>query len=338
MLIINKIEKAGGNKQTMDVPYGVFSKVERDTTVSRTCITKVWKEYCIIGSTKASSQGRPKGSGRKLTEDDVMLIKEYKEENPSITYKEISQKLIHDSANINAPHVSHSTLCRTVRSRLPGGPMSRKKLSLINKRRFTQENMRYTQIYVDYIWNQNPSKLKFMDESAVEESVGQRRYGHARVGQRAYEVTKFDKKTSHTINLLAGLDVKFCNVLDGASNTDTYIDFIIEAAQTYVDGIPVLDHGDLLIVDNCKIHHYEAEDVLTNWLGSLGIEYIFLPTYSPDLNPIEKCFNEIKMKFKEERFAPHLRRNIGVAVHDAVDEIPFTNIVEYYRATGCINI
>ncbi len=57
-----------------------------------------------------------------------------------------------------------------------------------------------------------------------------------------------------------------------------------------------------------------------------------------DLNPIEKCFNEIKMKFKEERYAPHLKRNIGVAVYDAVDEIPLSNMIGYYRSTQCINI
>ncbi len=283
VLIIKKIENAGGEKQTMTVPRGVFSQIERDVDVSRTTIRKICEQYCITGSSKPITRRSLLGEGRKLTDDDVMLIKEYKEAQPSITYKEISDKLIHDSANVHAPNVSKSTLSRTVRKRMPGGPMTRKKLSLINKRRFTRENMDYTQLYVDYIWTKDPHKLKFMDESAVDESVGQRRYGHSRIGQRAFERTKFDKKTSHTINLLAGLDIKFCNVLDGASNTDTYIDFILDSADTYVNGVPVLDAGDLLIVDNCKIHHYEAEELLTDFLASLGIEYLFLPTYSPGI-------------------------------------------------------
>ncbi len=338
LLIVNKIEKAGGNKQTMDVPRGVFTKLENETTVTRQSIKKIWEQYCITGTVKPSVGRRQLGTGRKLTDDDVLLIKEYKEEQPSITYKEIRTKLIHDSVNPNVASVSDNLLSKTVRKRMPDGPMSRKKTTLINNRRFTPDNMDYTQIYMDYVWDKNPLKLKFMDESGVEESAGQRTYGHGWVGKRAYEVTKFNKRTSKTVNLLVGLEVKFCNVLDGASNTDTYIDFILEALDTYQNGIPVLDSGDLLIVDNCKIHHHEAEEVLTDYLRRLGIEYLFLPAYSPDFNPCEKCFNEIKMKFKTERFQPHMKRNVGVAVYDAIEEISYTNIVQFYRETQCINM
>ncbi len=279
--IVSKIQNAGGELQTMSVPKGVFSQVSKDTNLDRKTIRRIWEQYCATGCVKPSKRGRKMGTGRKLTDDDVLLIKEYKEEKPSITYKEIRQKLVHDSVNINASSASDNLLSTTVRKRMPDGPWSRKKVSLLNNRRFTDDNMDYTRLYLDYIWNQDPFKLKFMDESAVDQSVAQRRYGHSRVGQRAYEVTKFHKKASHTVNLLAGLEVKFCTVLEGASNTDTYIDFISEAVNSYYDGIPVLDSGDILIVDNCKIHHYEAEEVLTDYLESLGIEYLFLPTYSP---------------------------------------------------------
>ncbi len=195
ILIVSKIEKAGGNKETMSIPYGVITKTAKETNVHRETVKSIWDQYCIIGTVKPSVRGRKVGTHRKLSDDDVLLIKEYKEEQPSVTYKEIKDKLIHDSVNPDIATVSDTLLSNTVRKRMPDGPWSRKKLSLINKRRFTDDNMAYTQIYVDYIWSKDPSKLKFMDESGVEESVGQRRYGHAAVGQRAYEITKFEKKS-----------------------------------------------------------------------------------------------------------------------------------------------
>ncbi len=111
-----------------------------------------------------------------------------------------------------------------------------------------------------------------------------------------------------------------------------------EATNAYVDGEPVLNHGDLVIVDNCVLHHYEGEEALTDYFSTKGIEYIFLPKYSPDLNPVEKCFNEIKQLFKQARYLPIIKRNAAVATYDAVEEISFQNIVQYFRATGCINI
>ncbi len=221
---------------------------------------------------------------------------------------------------------------------MPDGPWTRKKLSLINKQRFTDENMAYTQVYMDYIWGINPFKLKFMDESAVQEGVAQRQYGSAPIGQRAYEITKVQQRNSDTINLLIGLTTKFCKVNPGPSDTNQYVNFMEEATNTYQNGEPVLNHGDLVIVDNCIIHHYEAELALTDYFSTKGIEYIFLPKYSPDLNPVEKCFNEIKMLFKQARYLPIMKRNVAVATYDAVEEISFKNIVNYFRATQCINI
>ena len=47
-------------------------------------------------------------------------------------------------------------------------------------------------------------------------------------------------------------------------------------------------------MDNLSAHHYEGGEILEVWLEEMGIELIYLPTYSPDLNPIEFCFNKVK--------------------------------------------
>ena len=65
----------------------------------------------------------------------------------------------------------------------------------------------------------------------------------------------------------------------------------------------VADCGALLrnirwVIDNMKSHHAKA---VKNLLDSSEIRYIYLPPYSPDLNPIEKLWSKVKAflrKFK----------------------------------------
>ena len=59
-------------------------------------------------------------------------------------------------------------------------------------------------------------------------------------------------------------------------------------------GRPCLQVGDIRVMDNLSAHHYEGGEILEVWLEEMGIELIYLPTYSPDLNPIEFCFNKLK--------------------------------------------
>ena len=65
----------------------------------------------------------------------------------------------------------------------------------------------------------------------------------------------------------------------------------------------VADCGALLrnirwVMDNMKSHHAKA---VRNLLDSSGVRYIYLPPYSPDLNPIEKLWLKVKaVAFREK--------------------------------------
>ena len=64
------------------------------------------------------------------------------------------------------------------------------------------------------------------------------------------------------------------------------------------DWLPHLNGNSVLIMDNMKSHHAKA---VRNLLDSSEIRYIYLPPYSPDLNPIEKLWSKVKAflrKFK----------------------------------------
>ena len=57
-----------------------------------------------------------------------------------------------------------------------------------------------------------------------------------------------------------------------------------------------LSSRSIVIMDNCSIHHV---DIIKSALQDAGIVAIFLPPYSPDLNPIEELFSSVKYYLKD---------------------------------------
>ena len=60
--------------------------------------------------------------------------------------------------------------------------------------------------------------------------------------------------------------------------------------------LPALTPGHTLVMDNATFHKSEETRQLIN---NAGCQLLFLPPYSPDLNPIEKCWANIKAKIKK---------------------------------------
>jgi len=62
---------------------------------------------------------------------------------------------------------------------------------------------------------------------------------------------------------------------------------------------PFLSKNSILVLDNAKIHH---DQELLNYLDAFGVKVVFLPPYSPDLNPIETAFSTIKQFLQRNRY------------------------------------
>ena len=125
----------------------------------------------------------------------------------------------------------------------------------------------------------------------------QKHYGFSPVGVPCVDVQRYMACPNITLNFLAGVDgVKYANTLDGATNTLQFLIFFEEAshAADIQTGRPALEVGHLVIVDNLPAHHGEVEDALTDFLNEMSIDLLYLPVYSPDLNPVEECFAKMK--------------------------------------------
>lgn len=142
-----------------------------------------------------------------------------------------------------------------------------------------------------------PHRLVFLDETAVKTNLTRLR-GWAPVGQRLYGAAPFGKWRTQTF--IAGLtsdELIAPWVIEGAMNQIAF--------EAYVETqlAPLLNPGTVVILDNLSTHKSpRAAEVLKDaksW-------FLFLPPYSPDLNPIEQAFSKLKA---------HLRR-IGARTYD----------------------
>jgi transposase len=73
--------------------------------------------------------------------------------------------------------------------------------------------------------------------------------------------------------------------VEGTTDTDVF--------QAYVRYVlcPTLRPGDVVIMDNLSPHKSELTH---SWIAQAGAQVLFLPAYSPDLNPIEKMWSKVK--------------------------------------------
>ena len=96
----------------------------------------------------------------------------------------------------------------------------------------------------------------------------------------------------------------------GGNDLAAFLDNVIEAI---VDGFLV--EGDVLVLDNATIHTGKANDAMVDWLWERhGIFVAFLPTWSPELNPIELVWNYLVQKLRsyplEGRMPRRMQRKI----------------------------
>ena len=139
-----------------------------------------------------------------------------------------------------------------------------------------------------------------------------------------------------TLNLLISLNgPEYFNILNGATYTVNFLNFFWEASQSAneVTGRPCLEVGDVVVMDNLAVHHFDGGLVLEEFLDEMGIELLYTPTYSPDLNPIELCFNKVKSELNG-RYSHAVHENLMLGVAESVERVSSNDARGFYRATA----
>ena len=305
--------------------------------VSPNTVKNIWERFCEeIPQTLPRRKGGRTHS--KLQEEDLELIEVLKLNTPSLSLSEI----IHELTEYGMQEVSMSAVSRAISSRMPSGQKyTRKKITKLARERFTPNNIFYTQLFINYLSSKDPTKLKFFDEAGIKiPEVGTRTYGHSAKGTRSVEIIRKQESPNNTLNLLVSLDgPEYYNILSGATNTARFLAFFEEAgaAVNVNTGRPCLEVGDIVVMDNLSSHHYEGGEILEEWFDTMGIELLYTPSYSPDLNPVELCFSKIKTVLNGE-LNELVHNNLYLAAAEAVDTIKANDMIGYFEATSYLFI
>src|SRR6185295_9381626 len=76
-----------------------------------------------------------------------------------------------------------------------------------------------------------------------------------------------------------------CMALEGTTDTESFRAYVRQVL------VPTLRPGDIVVMDNLSPHKCDQTLAL---IVEAGAQVLFLPAYSPDLNPIEKMWSKIK--------------------------------------------
>ena len=114
-----------------------------------------------------------------------------------------------------------------------------------------------------------------------------------------------------------------CMAIEGATNTDVFHAFVSQVL------VPELRPNDIVIMDNLSAHKSEPTLEL---IRQVGAEVLFLPPYSPDLNPIEKMWSKVKNSLRSSA-ARDLSNLIG-AIALALDQVNTQDTIGWFASCG----
>lgn len=159
------------------------------------------------------------------------------------------------------------------------------KKSLHAQERDTEENRKRREEFVEVIGRIDLDRLIFLDESGVSTQMT-RLYGRSTGGARIHETTPDGRW-------------KILTILGAISTRGMIATMTIEAATdreiflAYLDEVlcPNLRPGDVVVMDNLSSHKVTG---VRERIEAAGAQLLYLPPYSPDLNPIEKAWAKLK--------------------------------------------
>jgi transposase len=171
--------------------------------------------------------------------------------------------------------------------------------------------------------NIDPKRLVFIDESGANITLVPR-YGRAPKGHRCYGSQPrghYRHLTLFASLSLTGMEAPM--ILEGAADR--------EAFRTYVERVlvPTLRPGQLVILDNLSVH---KQAPLRRAIEAIGCHVLFLPTYSPDFNPIEHAFATIKQVLR--RAQARTTEALMEAIAHAIDAITLDDAAGFFRGCG----
>ena len=286
---------------------------------------------------KMKVQGRTHGAGAlKLSFEDGFYLLHLRKLNNRFTLKDYAARLAADRGTF----VSRQVISRWFRTTFPfKGSM--RKLNRIPIDKFTDNNLLRWAEYMYRVEQVPQWRLVFGDEKSLKGADLFNRSGRADPLTGLVEdfVIDSDWRNTYAITGLCRIGPDrppFSYIIhDGSNNAAVFSDFVMQNLQS-----GFLQPGDFLVLDNASIHHFQEAMGLDAYLWNYhGIFLQFLPTRSPELNPIELLWNILTQRLLHfplgDEYGPRSHR-VAHAARMLMDAFSHEDVIACFRKCGYI--
>ena len=169
------------------------------------------------------------------------------------------------------------------------------------------------------------SRFKSLDESGVNIAMT-RLYGRAPRGERA--VGSAPKNYGENVTMLGSLSASGLEALmtvNGATDSAVFLAYVRAVLA------PTLSPGDIVVMDNLSAHKVAG---VREAIEACGATVIYLPPYSPDLNPIEQCWSKIKSYLRGAK--ARTRQALEAAIRQAIATVTESDARAWFKHCGYV--
>jgi len=166
-------------------------------------------------------------------------------------------------------------------------------------------------------------RCKFVDESGINLALT-RLYGRAPRGERAVGSVPQNYGVNVTmIGALSRRGLEAPMTVEGATDGavfSAYVKFVL---------CPTLERGDIIVMDNLRAHKVNG---IREAIAARGAKLLYLPPYSPDLSPIERCWSKLKTALRAR--GARTRRALERALKQTLTTITKADAVAWFAHCG----
>lgn len=166
-------------------------------------------------------------------------------------------------------------------------------------------------------------RIKWLDETGSQLNLT-RLYGRALPNARVVESVPANYGSNYTLIAalsLAGVQAPW--LLEGALDSDSFRLYVAEVLA------PVLEPGDIVVCDNLATHKVAG---LAELVAARGARWEYLPSYSPDYNPIERCWSKIKTYLRQAK--ARTAEALEQAIREALETITEADLLAWVKFCG----
>ena len=173
----------------------------------------------------------------------------------------------------------------------------------------------------------NVEKLVFIDETWTSTDMT-RRYGRALRGQRCRSSAPLSHwQTTTFVGALRKRGISATMVIEEPMDGDVFVAYVEQVL------VPTLSPGDVVILDNLGSHKVDGvEEAITK----AGASLLYLPPYSPDLNPIENFFARLKALLRKA--ATRSTDTLWEEIANLLKTVAPEECSNYFAACGYVSI